>query len=486
MSIQKSVIFLFKDIGFYGGLRALSIITTFFAIPVLTNLYGVQGYGVLETMEAATNLFAIFFIFGMDSAIARFYYDDDTLTFRKEVISIGFLLQVVFILSVLPILLYFGKSITTYYFSESTPDWYFFVVFSNASFTAFNLFAANVFKWSMERKKYAISYLSYFSLQLIILVLVHSRKWNLDTYFKLLLLAGFLEMCLNLLLLRNWLIVPSKSKLPIQMLKFSIPIGLVCIGGAFIPVLDRKLIASFLGLTTLGSYSLGFKLASVLVYLNTFFHLAWGPFYMSLFKKGTAVVSFNFILKGFAFLILILIFIFYFSFSKILPNIFPDYPPADILALILLLLFGTFFQGISSIAGIGIGLAKKTHLTLLIQLISFGAGLILAFALIPKFGIIGAGLTYLITNAIKSGVEIYISFLVFPSIRFNLAQPLALVAAGILVLQLLHQFSLYSSPMFFVLFSIVFFSICAFFLFSRTERLKAAIALRSALNKINI
>ena len=69
--------FLLKDSLYFGGLKAVGMLFPLITTPLLTNHLSVQNYGLYDSSLVLALFFSSFFIFGQDSAVARWFYEVD-------------------------------------------------------------------------------------------------------------------------------------------------------------------------------------------------------------------------------------------------------------------------------------------------------------------------------------------------------------------------------------------------------------------------
>jgi O-antigen/teichoic acid export membrane protein len=68
---------------------------TVFLIPVYTRIFTPSDYGVMNIITNVLSACALFAVFGLDSAAARWYYDSDDLADRKSTLSSWFYFQTI-------------------------------------------------------------------------------------------------------------------------------------------------------------------------------------------------------------------------------------------------------------------------------------------------------------------------------------------------------------------------------------------------------
>lgn len=180
------------------------------------------------------------------------------------------------------------------------------------------------------------------------------------------------------------------------------------------------MITSFLGLNELGLYSFGFKIASIVVVVDAIFHMAWGPFSLSIYKEPDSERVYNLVLKVYVILFLLVIMLLLFI-SPFLIKIIGTQEYLKSIDLIIPLTFVFFIEGIGHITSIGISLSLKSYLDLIPYLCSIALFIFLNWLVLPIYGIIGVAYSLLIVSIIKTLLSTFIAHKVF-SIRFKLME----------------------------------------------------------------
>jgi O-antigen/teichoic acid export membrane protein len=86
LSLRARFKFLLRDAILYGGAAAISKAFALITFPLLARHFSVEDYGVLDYFLVLGALLPIFFIFGQDSAVARFFYEYEKTDIRRQLI----------------------------------------------------------------------------------------------------------------------------------------------------------------------------------------------------------------------------------------------------------------------------------------------------------------------------------------------------------------------------------------------------------------
>jgi len=208
--------------------------------------------------------------------------------------------------------------------------------------------------------------------------------------------AAFIWLILNLYLLYKVGLKFSSKTFQI-LFKYSFPL----LGGSIMGILilnaDRFFLKSLSGLSTLGIYAIGYKMAMIVqMFIIQPFTTAYGPFRFSIIQEENAKKIYSFI---FTYFILIVSF-FGLGISVFARDIIARISTSDFIEayrIVPILTLAVVFQGMDYIAQTGIFVQKKTFYISLIMLRAVILNLILNFILIRFFDMSGAAWALLCT-----------------------------------------------------------------------------------------
>jgi O-antigen/teichoic acid export membrane protein len=171
-----------------------------------------------------------------------------------------------------------------------------------------------------------------------------------------------------------------------------VPAALALIGINFA---DRFFLSHISGLAEVGKYELGVRVASAMVLLLTAFRTAWPAFAYSLEDEAEAKQTYSFVLTYLVFIACWLAL----GLGTLAPwivHVLASKPAfwdgADVVGL---LAFGTAFYAAYIVMAIGVGRARRTQFNWVITGVAAIVNFALCLALIPSYGMIGAGIATL-------------------------------------------------------------------------------------------
>jgi O-antigen/teichoic acid export membrane protein len=424
--------FLLKDSALYGGATAISKAFSLITFPLIARHFSTEDYGVIDFFGVLATFLGVLIIFGQDSAIARFFYEYEETHQRQQLISQSILLQLLLSALAVVVLLIWATPMLSLAIDVPDADVFFTLIVLQVPFLVLMQFAQTLLKWSFQRNRFLLISLGY-TLTSVILLLIGIYGFHIGV--KEILLIGIISNALYGLLgvwfIRSWLIVPKNLGYLNELVRYALPLGVICSVGAFVPTVERWLTADLLSLVHLGYFAVGTKVAMLITLFVGAFQTAWGPFSLSLYKQDDAIQTYNHVLKIFVLLMV--------CFSFLLAAI--GYPLITLLAtdryapgaiVVFPLAMGLVIQATSWITEIGITISKRSYLNLYAYLAYVSATLAGIFLFTYFFGLVGVALGVLLGHTAKSG---------FATILAQQAYPMAWDFPTVLVFLLLSVIS---------------------------------------------
>jgi O-antigen/teichoic acid export membrane protein len=409
LSIKGRLGFLFKDSVLYGGAAAISKAFALITFPLLARHFSVEDYGVIDYYLVLASLLVIFFIFGQDSAVARFFYEYKEANSRCQLISQSLVFQLVGLTFLLPLLWLSADWSSTMLNAKSDSELLFKIVMLQIPFLLLINFSQNLLKWTFSRKPFLAMSLGFAVVQATLLV-VALLVFDIGILGVLLvnLMTNTVFGILGIFFVRHWLVIPRDFKYLLEILPFAIPIGVICVVAAFSPLLERTLIITLLGLEELGMYAAAIKILMILGLLVSAFQTAWGPFSLSIYKQADAGQTYNWVLKLFV-LVMCVVSLILTMLAPPLINFLVTDRYGDAAVVVFPLAMGLVIQATSWITEIGISISKRSKL----NLFAFSTAIFVTFGsimlMVPFFGFFGVGLGVLIGHVCRAVVSSWLA-----------------------------------------------------------------------------
>ena len=414
LSLKGRLRFLVKDSVLYGGAAALNKVFSLSTFPLLARHFSVAEYGLVDMFMVFASFITIFFVFGQDSAVARFFYEYKDEKSKKELISQSFTLQVFFLILALPLLWLAAGKIGGLISDSDISESILRLNLLQIPFMVMINFSQNLLKWTFSRYKFLfLSLGSVFTNMLLLLIGVFIVGIDIKGVFIVALATQVIFGLLGLFYIREWLIVPTDFKFLRELAIFAIPYGLICCLGSIVPTMERSLVNSLLGESELGKYAAGAKVAMLMTLIVQSFQTAWGPFSLAIHKEPDAIQTYNWVLKSFVLLVCMSVLTLSAISDYLLLFLASNrYEGASVV--VFPLAMGLAIQAVSWITEIGIGISKRSYLNLygyvLFVLTSFFS--IYYFAKI--YDLFGVALGVMIGQVVKALVSSFLSHRVYP------------------------------------------------------------------------
>jgi O-antigen/teichoic acid export membrane protein len=389
LSLKNKLSFLAKDSLLYGLATAINRAVALITFPLLARYFSVTEYGLIDLFTVFSGFLTILFIFGQDSAVARYFYEYKDNENRKHLISESLFMQLILLAAFIPLIWIAAVSLAPFLSDSDNAVLLLKLNLLQVPFLLLMNFSRNILKWTFARKEFLIISLGYVILYLILLLpAIFVFNIDVEGVFIVALMAQITISFLSLFYVRKWLVVPRKIKFTKELLYYAIPYGITCCIGAFVPTLERAIVSNFIGSYELGLYSAGAKIAMFVSIIAQAFQTAWGPFYLSIHKEHDAISTYNWVLKFFAIFMFSSVMLLSASSGFIL-NILASQRYLDAVIVIFPLAMAWGVQSVSWITEIGIALSKKSYLNLYAYSSFIIIGGLSIYFLGSRFGIVG-------------------------------------------------------------------------------------------------
>lgn len=402
LSRRDRLSFLFKDSVVYGGATAVSRLFSLITFPLLARSLSVAEYGTLDLFLVLSGFLTTFLIFGLDSAVVRYFYEYEGRDQRRQLISQSLLLQIVVLTLATPALYFASDAVLSQTSATGDANLFYRIVLAQVPFMVMINFAQGILKWTFSRRMFLIMSIGYAAVQALMLVpTVTIFGAEVRNVLIVNLVANILFAALGLYFVRQWLTFPRGGKHLRELIPFAVPLGLICAAGAFTPALERSMTERLLGAEQLGLYAAGSKVAMLLALIIGSFQTAWGPFSTSIYKERNAAETYNLVLKLYCFLICFAVMVLDLV-SPMLIELLASNRYSEAAVVVFPLAAAAAVQSVSWITEIGISFSKRSSLSLYSHTTYIGALMLMMVVLIPKSGLFGVAMAVLSAQTIRS------------------------------------------------------------------------------------
>jgi O-antigen/teichoic acid export membrane protein len=413
--LKDSIKFLARDTFVYGISGSVATFLAIFTVPIIARILSKAEYGTIDAVLSATAVFGSFVILGQDSAIARFFYDEDKdQAYRRRVASTGLAIQVVLIITLAILYVFFADRIGAFIFADNNNVIYYWKIqILMIPGSALFLFSTNIFKWTFQRGKYLLLSLGGSVLTVVLtLYFVVYLRWGILGVILPSIISRYLFSTFGLVLNRNYInfkyLCHDNLSLVKEMISYGLPFMAVMLLGALMPSIDRWILIRYTDLSQIGVYAVSTKIASLMRLVVGAFQIAFGPYAFSIWKKEGAAETFAklFVLYflGLSFLAVLIC-----GFGDIILVVFASGKYAQSVVTLPPLVMAYIFEGLLAFTLLGIMWAKKTVFNIFVFGISTVVLFLSNYLLVPHFTIIGAAFSLLVARACMNIVAYVIS-----------------------------------------------------------------------------
>lgn len=404
--VNKRNNFFIKGFFVIGGGTVLNMAIALLTTPIITRMVAPENYGQLNIFlvysEMAINIFCV----GLDQAFIRFYYDHDSLEYRRNLLSRCVRLPVcVTILSSVTVYTMTKREIISWAFSRNITVLLFANILSSV------VYSLSILLLRMEKKVKLYSFLSVLQKALyvaIVLVLLLSTEIDHFTVLALATVSAVL-VCLTISILATkqfWIpaVVPKQIQASWnELFKYGWPLVFsVMIGSAF-QAIDKLSLRWYCSYTEVGVYASAMSLVGIFRIIQTTFYTLWTP--ISLERYATSPEDTAFYSSAHKILTVVMFFL---GMSLILCK--------DLFAVLLgekyrqcafmlpFLVLYPIMSTVSETTCVGLVFQKKSKLEVVAMLVPCFTNIVGNLILVPRLAGVGA--------SISTGISYVIYFLV--------------------------------------------------------------------------
>ncbi len=389
--------------------RGLSL----FLVPLYTRVLSPADYGALDLLTVFAVVINLTIALEVTQGVARFYASEKDLERRVLYASSAFWFTIV-VYSIFTVVAFlFTTSISPYVFGRTGMDDVFQcgIIYIWAS-GLFNL-VQNQFRWELRSRQFAVvSLLLTISTAGISILLAYVLNWGLIGLVAGMTAGSLLAIALGIWWLRFSFPFRIDLALLREMLTFSSPLvfsGIAIWAGTY---MDRLMLNHFLSVSDVGVYGIGYRIASVAGLVMAGFQGALTPL---VYKYHTDPEMPRNVARIFRVCVALSLLVFagLSLFSGQIVRLMTTELFYDGAAVVIYLT-PAIILGQMYIFMPGISLKKKNHLEIYINLAGLLLNIAFGVALIPHVGVVGAGLSTLLSCIGIFLMRIFFSQRLFP------------------------------------------------------------------------
>ncbi|MBK8926565.1 MAG: oligosaccharide flippase family protein [Crocinitomicaceae bacterium] len=361
---------------------------SFFLLPLYTSILTQNDYGSLAAISIISTIVIMAFSFQINEGVARYYNElKDQESIQIYTSSVAYFCLLTFAIF-LGLSFLFNTTLSTFYGVDGeTTKWASLSIFLNALF----YFSQNQLTWKLKPTQEAISALSYnLSAILLSIVLLVQYDFGVKGIMIAQCIASVIGIICALFFTYNDFKFKFSFKVIIKLLSFSMPLIPRALSIFLFLYTDQFCVKQILGLKEFGVFSVGIKIASILVIVNLGFAAAISPLIYKHYKEKDTPIKIGVIFRYFCFLsVLVISGLSFFAEPIILIFTEGNYSSAAIC--VPFLATSIFFSSILQFFP-GLVLSKKTWLLSVITGFCCVLNLILNLLFVPDYGILGSAI----------------------------------------------------------------------------------------------
>jgi len=421
--------------------NAATQLVSILLLPIITAYLNPKDFGIFSMVATVETFLSLLYNPGLLSATVRMYHDTYSERERKKLIGSALRFVIYFPLICSLIFLIVGPLLFPVIFKEfSFFPWGILAIFL-ALFIQVNRLWSTLM--SLQYKVYKIAIFSFISMlggTLVTLVLVVGFKLGalgkvIGMFPPALILSGIGLPALLKYSEGNWSFENLKKQL-----KMGFPLIMGIWSYSILYIGDRYMLERMVDITSVGIYSLGYKIAQLPMFFVNGVRQLWNPvFYENMnngdYKTTTRLVEFYVAVLGFAHIFVIM-------FTKEIMHFFINKQYKDAIPIIGVIVIGVFFSALLTISNSMLGFEKKFGTTSIIATIAAISNIVLNLWLIPKWGIMGAAFTTAISYFLYLTLGLYKvrdMFKIIPVLKVLLFSAIAVVLSYLVTFGYIHQ-----------------------------------------------
>lgn len=419
-----------KHLAIYGAGEVAIQALSFLLLPLYIRYLTPADYGVLALLASVEATVKLFFRWGVDGAFMRFWYDHDDERGRQRLAStlFFFLLGTNGILLVLSIVA--APFISERLLQSSGYTLALQLVLLNTFAIGFTFIPFHVLRMQKRAREFsALTFARSASTLVLRIILVMGAGLGVmgiviaDVVVTAVILAVMVPLFAPLLR-------PAFSK---AILRQSLAFGLPRVPHGFalqmMSVADRFVMTRYLSIQDIGVYSIGVTFGLIEKIVLGAFEYAWAPFYYATAREPGAPRVFS-IVATYGIAVLGLMTAGLSAIAADLLNVVTAGQYVAAAGVVIWTAVGVFFYGVYLLTSIGLNITGRTGYYPITTAIGAGVNIGLNFALIPRFGIIGAAWANAAAYALQASLACGFSQHFYP-VRYEYARVARAIAAAI-------------------------------------------------------
>lgn len=417
-SLGQQITAFFKESTVYGVGLTVSKLSSFLILPILTARITPADLGVLTLLQVFAAVLGIFLNAGVQQAINRNYYDQNTEEHRAAVVGTGLLWRLILTVVLVGGLALATIPMTRLVLGEATDLYVIYYLFSLANVA---IMSPQAIAYTIYRVRRQAVRNTAFSVSGVVLSFA-MLLWFLWWWERG--LRGVLEATALSSLVLTVAMLPDLLRSATLRLRKDVLSGILSYGLPFLPHhlatyllfgANRYFLQYFRGETEVGLFSYGYRIAMIMSLVLEGASLAWTPFIFSIQHRADAK-EIHALTARYILMVIIgtatALCLFASEFVRLLALGSPEYWAAG--QVTLWIIVGQVFLGVYQVFGAAVGIPKRTKLFPVFSGSGLIVNLVLNWILVPPYGMVGAAVATLVSYAVMGLLALVVTQRIYP------------------------------------------------------------------------
>jgi len=373
----------------------------FILLPIYTRYLTPADYGIVSLMQVLSTILTVFFTMAIDKSIYRLYFDYKIEKDKRDYLGTITISLFLISLSVLLVLFIFRGLVGQLYKSIDFYPFYFYAILTTF-FSVFSIIPKIYFQVNEKAGKFVfISILQFLLSTGFVLWFVIGKQDGAAGMLEGRMLANIVILPIFVYILYRTINFTFKLQILKESLAFSLPMIPSVLSSWILDFSDRIFIERYFSLLDVGIYSLGYKIAELVLVFTSAFFVAYSPVFYKLANSEKQIEVKKRLSKyNSSFVLIILVMAFLISlFSKEAITLLLDPRYIEAYKIVPFISLAYFISQTSGLIFFSITQEKKTLQIMYMILGSAILNIILNFLLVPSMGVFGAAYATILSFA---------------------------------------------------------------------------------------
>lgn len=364
----------------------------FILLPIYTRYLSPAEYGIVSSMQVLSTILAVFFTLAINRSIFRLYFDYKTDKDKKDYLGTITISLFFISISILLLLFIFRGFVGQIFKSIEFYPYYFYAILTSF-FLIFSLIPKIYFQINEKAGKFVfLSILQFLLNTVFVLWFIIGKQAGAAGMLQGRMLANIVIIPLFIYISSRTINFTFKPKILKESLVFSLPMIPALLSAWILNLSDRIFIERYFNLHDVGIYSLGYRIAGLILIFSGAFYRAYNPVFYKLANSENRNEARKKLHKyNSSYILVILIVVFFISFfSREVITLLLDPKYIEAYKIVPIIALAYFISQTSGLLNLSIYQDKKTLQIMYMILGSAGLNILLNFLLVPKLGAWGA------------------------------------------------------------------------------------------------